>query len=76
MSKQFVISVKCPHCEEDNNFVMDKPRGFGAAFAIVTCWNSEKQKGCQKEMKLVTDIKVYTDATDEQKDRNKRALRT
>lgn len=67
IEKDFMVTAKCPHCLEENNFVISLPRSYSHGFALVRCWNSEKQVGCLKEMTLNQQIKVWTDATSEQK---------
>lgn len=61
MAKNYLVTVKCPHCLEENMFIISPPNRYGRAMTLVRCFNSEKQTGCRKEMNLNQETRIWTE---------------
>lgn len=75
MPKIFRVTLPCIHCGEQNRFVINPVNRFDLKSETVTCWNSEEQKGCRKEMILNQQINLWTALTPSQLlDKGKEAI--
>lgn len=68
MAKEYLVTIKCPHCKGDNRVVIKTPRNYDQqTIGTFKCFDAAIQHGCGKDFVVEQKINIWSDATKQQK---------